>query len=77
MKKVSDIDWDNLQVHDKVKYKDMKGHITFLDTVEDSPMDPENMVSIDWDNGSVSYCIWHSWLDKVFYVGRKGYDGYR
>ena len=76
-KKLSEVKWEDLKLNDKVisDKTGEKGHIVALDSLEEHPMDEDNMVTIDWNNGSVSYIVWQYWLDKVTYIGRKGFNG--
>lgn len=73
VKLLSEVKWDNLRLNDRVKLikSGTLGHIGGLSTPEECPLDEENTITIDWDNGGISYFVYHSWLDKVEYLGRK------
>lgn len=72
MKLLADVKWEDLRIGDKVKNikTQTEGYIWELGTPEECPSDEENTISIDWDGGYVTYCVYHSWLTKVEHIGR-------
>lgn len=79
MRTLNEVNFEELKLKDKVQAtfngNVVGGFITELVTPEQFPEDPEPTISIEWDIGAVTYVLFHSWCDKINYVGRKDFKG--